>query len=378
MSNLFVLKEQLQAFYAKYSKGIDKMIQLLLAFIVFYLINSKMGFMETFANPVVTVVLAVICAFLPCTFTVIASAVLMLIHMQALSMGVLLVAAAIFAVMLIFYFRFAPDKAIIVLLMVIAFCFKIPFAVPIAFALTSVPTCIIPICFGTIIYYIMTYLEVSSTVVTGADGITGQMTLFATQVMQNSEMWTYVASFAVCVLIVYTVRRSEADHSWKIAMAAGAVADIIVIVAGGIALNIQFPYITVIFGNIISVILALILEFCVFSVDYSRAEKFQYEDDEYYYYVKAIPKVSVTVPEKKVKQISKRRHDRKEEGEENQTESKAEHPKPETREGKKTEETSFIPGMTEELLLAKRLQEEIDLEEIIKKELQDKEEKNRN
>ena len=57
MSNLFVLKEQLQAFYAKYSKGIDKMIQLLLAFIVFYLINSKMGFMETFANPVVTVVL---------------------------------------------------------------------------------------------------------------------------------------------------------------------------------------------------------------------------------------------------------------------------------------------------------------------------------
>ncbi len=38
-----------------------------------------------------------------------------------------------------------------------------------------------------------------------------------------------------------------------------------------------------------------------FSVDYSKAEKFQYEDDEYYYYVKAIPKVSVAVPEKRVK-----------------------------------------------------------------------------
>ena len=44
------------------------------------------------------------------------------------------------------------------------------------------------------------------------------------------------------------------------------------------------------FGNMISVALALILEFFIFSVDYSKAEKFQYEDDEYYYYVKAIPK----------------------------------------------------------------------------------------
>ena len=41
MSNLFVLKEQLQAFYAKYSKEVDKIVQFLLAFIVFYLVNYR-------------------------------------------------------------------------------------------------------------------------------------------------------------------------------------------------------------------------------------------------------------------------------------------------------------------------------------------------
>ena len=35
-----------------------------------------------------------------------------------------------------------------------------------------------------------------------------------------------------------------------------------------------------------------------------RAEKVQFEDDEYYYYVKAVPKVTVTRPEKQVKQIA--------------------------------------------------------------------------
>ena len=46
----------------------------------------------------------------------------------------------------------------------------------------------------------------------------------------------------------------------------------------------------------ISVALALILEFFIFSVDYSKAEKFQYEDDEYFYYVKAVPKLLLQLP----------------------------------------------------------------------------------
>ena len=41
-------------------------------------------------------------------------------------------------------------------------------------------------------------------------------------------------------------------------------------------------------------------------MDYSRTEIVQFEDDEYYYYVKAVPKVHVAVPEKTVKKINVR------------------------------------------------------------------------
>ncbi len=50
----------------------------------------------------------------------------------------------------------------------------------------------------------------------------------------------------------------------------------------------------------------LVLELFLFSVDYSRSERLQFEDDEYYYYVKAIPKVAMTTPEKTVKKINER------------------------------------------------------------------------
>src|SRR5699024_11972654 len=98
MSNLFVLKEQLQAFYAKYSKEVDKIVQFLLAFIVFYLVNSKIGYMEAVANPRVTLILALICAFLPGTLTVLVTAALILIHVYALSRGGMMLRGALFAV----------------------------------------------------------------------------------------------------------------------------------------------------------------------------------------------------------------------------------------------------------------------------------------
>lgn len=237
------------------------------------------------------------------------------------------------------------------------------------------PSCIIPIIFGTMIYSMISYLETSATAVTGASGMAGEISLFASRILQNKEMWIYIASFVVAVLVVYTLRKSEFDQSWKIAVASGAVADIIVIVAGSIVFSTPIDYVTLIFGNMISVALALILEFFIFSVDYSKAEKFQYEDDEYYYYVKAIPKVSVAVPEKRVKKISRRKTDLRK----HESKSK-EHPMKESSEtspapAEKPAEKSYIPGMTEEMLLAKQLQEEMDLEKILKNELDDKEDK---
>ena len=193
----------------------------------------------------------------------------------------------------------------------------------------------------------------------------GEMTLFATQILQNKEMWIYIASFVVAFLVVYTLRTSEFDQSWKIGVAA---------VAGSIVFSVQIDYVTLIFGNIISVLLALILEFFIFSVDYSKAEKFQYEDDEYYYYVKAIPKVSVAVTEKRVKKISRRKTDSKKNENKNRDTRIEEIEEVSPSPAEKTTEKTYIPGMTEEMLLAKQLQEEMDLEKLLKNELDDKDE----
>ena len=42
----------------------------------------------------------------------------------------------------------------------------------------------------------------------------------------------------------------------------------------------------------------------MFAVDYTRTEYLQYEDDDYYYYVKAVPKALVATSERSIKKIN--------------------------------------------------------------------------
>jgi hypothetical protein len=57
--------------------------------------------------------------------------------------------------------------------------------------------------------------------------------------------------------------------------------------------------VSVIVGGLISLIITWFLQFFLHSVDYTKAEKVQFEDDEYYYYVKAVPKIKVNIQKNK-------------------------------------------------------------------------------
>lgn len=119
-------------------------------------------------------------------------------------------------------------------------------------------------------------------------------------------MWLVIAAMVVCLLLVYLIRRRSVNHAWEAAIIAGTVVYVLVMVAGDLLLDVSVNYVTLIAGGVGAVLLGLVLEVMVFSVDYARTEYLQFEDDEYYYYVKAVPKASVAVPEKTVKRINVR------------------------------------------------------------------------
>ena len=51
---------------------------------------------------------------------------------------------------------------------------------------------------------------------------------------------------------------------------------------------------------------ALVFQFFRLALDYTAVERVQFEDDDYFYYVKAVPKINLAVPERSVKKISEK------------------------------------------------------------------------
>lgn len=365
MSNLLVLRERLKKLYAAYSIYFLKVLQFLLGLILFGAINSNVGFMKLASSLFCTVGLAVICTFLPMIVMVLAATVLILVHFYALSMPIAVVSLVIFLIMYIFYFRFTPDKAWLVLIPALAFGLRIPFAVPVIFGLLGSPVWIVPAACGTIAYYMVHFVKASSAALqsAGAESMYESLMSFTRQVIASREMWLMVMTIVIATLVVNAVRTRPADHAWKIASAAGAVVCIIVASAGNIALNLNYSYVTIIVSAVLGIIAGLFLEIMFFSVDYSRTEHIQFEDDEYYYYVKAVPKIGVPVPEKKVKHITGQQIKGREEAENDENRENGRGASSGRIAGKNEKTAGLKDRTTDEILLTRSLSKELGLDQ---------------
>ncbi len=309
MSTILVWKEQLQNIYAKHSKIIMWAMQFIVGLFVFGFINTNVGFIKQYATMPYTIALAAVCTFLPLTIMVLCASILILIHLYALSLPLMAVTFAIFMLMYIFYFRFTPNMSWLVLLTPIGFALKVPFVIPVAFGLMGLPIGVIPVVFGTIIFYMLNFIKMNASTYKGGEGheIIESIMIYLHQIMTNKEMWVMVTAMGISLVVVYAIHRSSVAHSWKLASAFGAATAVIIGTAGNIGLNTKIPYISMVLGGIAAILVGLLLEIIFFAVDYAQTETLQFEDDEYYYYVKAIPKLGVAVPKVSVKHINERK-----------------------------------------------------------------------
>lgn len=306
MTNLLVMKEHLKNFYGKYEVYITPVMKFLLAFVSLITINRNIGFMYRLINPAIVLIVALLCSFLPMNIILLFSAAFIVLHLYVLSLECAAVVFVLFLLMFLLYFRFSPKDAIAVLLTPLCFACRVPYVMPLAMGFVGTPLSAVSVGCGVIVYYVLSYVKVNSAALGNleTDSRIQKFQYVIDSIMGNRTMVVVAAAFAVTVVIVYLIRRLSVNYAWKIAMVIGAITDVMIILIGDLMMDINISIAGTIIGTVLSVLLIIVLEFFVFSVDYSRTEYVQFEDDEYYYYVKAVPKMMVSAPEKKVKKIN--------------------------------------------------------------------------
>ena len=181
--------------------------------------------------------------------------------------------------------------------------------IPLIVGLSGGMISVIPVGCGIFIYYTLLYVKQNAGVLTNE--ISADMMQRFSQIVKslfgNKLMLVLIAAFAAAIIVVFILKNMSFDYSWIIAIVAGTIAQLVVIFIGDITMDVSVPVSELIIGVVVSLILSGIYTFFVFAVDYSRTEYVQFEDDDYYYYVKAVPKMTVSTPDVKVQKINARK-----------------------------------------------------------------------
>lgn len=316
-----VFKEKIKRFVGKNDAYIMPILKFVLTFLALLRINGQIGFRGKIASFPITLVVALAGSFLPVNLMLVILALIIVVHLSALSIECAGLVFALFLVMFLFYFRFASKDSVAVLLTPLSFAFKLPYVIPISMGLVGTPSSMVSVGCGAVVYHVLHYIALNKeelgSVSILKDGdksekIAGIKSL-VDGILNNRAMMVYVVAFAATVLVVYLIRRLAIAYSWQIAIVAGAVTCLVTLIVangifkGGVSVGGAF------IGLIVSIILNIILQYFCFDLDYNRTEKVQFEDDEYYYYVKAVPKNTIrlaSTPQKKRPAVERPASDR--------------------------------------------------------------------
>ena len=292
--------------YQKTRFIINPLVKFVLAWLVFKGINTNIGYDARFTGSTVTLLLSVICAVLPAGFIVFMAMVLSLVHMIKASLyvaGLLLLAYIFLYAMLM---RFDPKHAIVAVLVPMLAGKNLHYAIPLVLGCIATPVAILPCACGVIVYYMFGIVKAAASrqVALNLDDILQLFIDVADATMANKIMFGTIAVFALVIIVVFIIRQFSFEYAFVVSIGAGVVTNILGFLIADLKFSLTANIGVLALMSVVGGIIAYIVEFMKRVLDYTSVERVQFEDDDYYYYVKAVPKVNVSIPRHNVKRIS--------------------------------------------------------------------------
>lgn len=306
MMPLLVFRERVKNFYQRYNAYLKPVIKFIFAYIAFQTISREIGYDERLKALPIILALSLLSAFTPSAILVLLASAIAVLHVYFISPILSIMVILILLIVYMLFARYAPKLGYVLLSIPILFTLKIPYTIPILLGLVAAPAAIIPTCCGVVIYFLFQIIKTAVTMQVNmtVEDILQLYTYVIDSLMGNKQLIMTLVIFALILLVTYFVRRMKFDYAFEIAVAAGALTSILGFLVSDLILDKSDMILSTILGTLVSAVIVFIIHFFKLTLDYSGVEHVQFEDDVYYYYVKAVPKITVTTPQMRVKHIN--------------------------------------------------------------------------
>lgn len=273
------------------------------AFIGLLCISSNFGHNKTISQIWVSIIISIVCAFFPIQGVALVLAIVLFVDLASLSAEVAFVTLGLVVAGYLVCAYFRSKNSFNMVMVPICYSIGSPYVMSLGTGLMSNLNELTSIVCGSVIAYYLHIIKDNTTAIVDETSDVSVFSLIKEQMIGNRLFWFFIIAMVAMYMVVYLLRQASINMSWIIANAAGVAVEFIIMLAGYLFSSQKSQIPGLILGNILVFMVGVILNYFVLDLDYSRIEKVQFEDDDYYYYVTAVPKIRIAEEDKEVKKI---------------------------------------------------------------------------
>lgn len=292
MDNMRQYREAIQKIYGKNDYWIVPIFRSVFSMLLLFSLNRYLGMTGKPGNPLVILVLGLLSFFLPFSFVPCLAGLYLLYYFYTKSLLLLGIGGLFFVLIFIIQSSVRGKYAILIAAMPLCFFLGIPYFLPLLVGLSMGLSAVLSLSLGILVYYFLQFIReykeqliLSGDLLDQFEGLSKKMA----PLLHNKEMIGMLILFTLAALAIYIIRNFSFNYSWIIALITGICVEglvFFVLPFLSVKMNIGLSLLSYLFSILFSVIALFFFR----DADYRGTEFVQFEDDAYYYYVKAIPK----------------------------------------------------------------------------------------
>jgi len=302
MGDIFVFREKLINLYIKRGEILLVVLKFLIGFFIFRTMGYiSFGALGTGHILAISLFFGLLCTVIsPFGFyllTVAASA----IYLYSVSVELCMIVVLVMFIIGVFYIRLFPKEALFIPALMICFHFNIPYVVILFAGIYAGLSGIVPVMLGTIIWGVFVPClkpmsevapKASFELLSAPEKFTDMFAVLTERGFLTSGYFRLAIFYGILIAIFVILNKLVIINYIKEMSIIGMG---IILIAGTLVINgttgLGMNPALIIGCGIASIIIMLVIRFFDNVLDYKRAQRVQFEDDEYYYYVKAVPKI---------------------------------------------------------------------------------------
>ena len=296
MGSLIAFREKLKILYGRYDLYFRSALKFAVTLAILFSISNSAGNSSFAGNPGVILIVSLICMFMSRNAILYVIAAYTAFSIYPVSLEYFAVIVITMLIIMLLYMQFSPECAYLIGLAALACALRIAPVPAILAGIFIGPAAVIPVVCGVCMYYILAYIPayVNALSSDGLSSMIDRLRFIIENVFYNKAMFVAIAAAVITIIAVFIIRRLKVNHVWTIAAAAGIVLDFLIRLAGRFILHTSASVPELLVSALVSGLVCLVVLFFTRSFDYRRIERVQFEDEDYYYYVKAVPKKKMT------------------------------------------------------------------------------------